>query len=162
MLTIESDMLPPPDAIERLAAVDADVALGLYLFRHGPPFVLNALRREGLRNPGQSLTLFPGQLAAAWKEGIVETGGAGLGCTFIRRHVLEKIDFRNAHGGHCDWHFTADCLRAGFTHKVDFGVMCGHKRPDGMILWPDRDEGFTITTGEPSPYDMPEVTNGLH
>lgn len=155
MLTVESDMIPPPDALERLSQVDADVALGVYLFRHGTP-VVNALRLEGHSNPGQSLSLFPDELKSAWDRGIVETGGGGLGCTMIRRNVLEAIHFRHAKGGHCDWHFTADALRAGFMHKADFGVLCGHKRSDGVILWPTR-AGYDVTTGEPSPYHMPEA-----
>ena len=152
LLVIESDMIPPADALERLSRVHADIALGLYMFRHGNP-MLNALRLEGWKNPGQSLSLFPGEVKAAWKKGIIRTGGAGLGCALIQRRVLEKISFRNAKGGDCDWHFTSDCLREGYVHKVDFNVQCGHKRPDGVILWPTV-QGYDITQGIPSSWNM--------
>ncbi len=162
MLTIESDMIPPADALERLAALDVEVAMGLYMFRHDRP-QLNARKLEKRNRIGWPLHLFPDELESAWDTGTVEVSGAGLGCTLIQRHVLQAVAFRHAPYGHCDWHFATDCLATGIKQVVDFGTLCGHKRPDGAILWPDRHEGYIVTQGEPSPYHMLEAkTYGLH
>ena len=138
MFVVESDMIPPADALEKLAAIDTDVAIGLYMFRHGKP-VANVLRKEGHGVPGQSYTLFPDELKTLRKQRVFDTGGAGLGCALIRRHVLEAIPFRHVEGQFCDWYFTSDSMAAGFRWTVNLDVVCGHKRPDGVILWPEKD-----------------------
>lgn len=141
MLTIESDIIPPPDTLKRLAALDADVAYGAYVFRNSP--VLNLFHvyamppAQRARNVGKSLSITGG-----WppKQDVIDVSGAGLGCTLIKRHVLEAIDFRTLQtlspGAHCDSWFTADVWKRGYTMKADTRVVCGHKREDGEVLWP--------------------------
>ena len=147
LLTVESDNIIPADTLERLYAVDADVAMGLYLFRHGNP-LLNAFVSNKPDDLGNSLSHFPQRLAEAWKQGIIEVTGAGFGCTLIHRHVLEAIPFRHESGAYSDWHFAKDCQRAGYITKMDFGVRCGHKRPeDGLIFWPTPDDKFLASQG---------------
>lgn len=148
LFVVESDMIPPADALIKLAAMNTDIASGLYMYRHGRPMV-NALRKEGSKNPGQSMTLFPNEALRAKRKGVVETGGAGIGCVLIKRRVLEDIDFRNDHGAYCDWFFTADSMRAGFKWMINFDVVCGHKRPDGIVIWPeDGGVDFTFEEGD--------------
>lgn len=149
MLVIESDIIPPPDALTKLAALDADLAYGVYSFRPAVRArrvinVFNAYPRPA-RNIGESLSLKPGMLGEAIQKGIVECSGAGLGCVLIKRHVLEAIDFRlePGHNGHCDSWFTQDAWRAGYTMLADMSIVCGHKDIDGVILWPIELERFT-------------------
>lgn len=141
MFVVESDIIPPPDALQKLLAVDADVAKGLYCYRHGHP-VWNAARYvPGATVPDQSLSLYPELREQAWGK-VVRISGGGLGCALIHRHVLEALDFRPHEGGYTDWAFDCDLLRRGFVVKCDTTVRCGHKRPDGLILWPTAD-GWT-------------------
>ncbi len=136
LLTIEQDIIPPSDTIARLVTAEADIAYGLYAFRTSRP-VLNAYRwvmNDGW--PDESLSLHPAELRKAW-GGIIRVTGLGLGCTLIRRHVLERIDFQPLDTAHCDWALARDALRRGYMLKCDMNVVCGHKRPDGVILWPD-------------------------
>lgn len=140
MLVIESDIIPPVDALQKLAAVDADVAYGLYLFRRGdPPYAANVSRWVKGKNPDQPLNFFEADWRKSWGK-VIRCSGSGLGCVLIRRHVLEAITFR---GGkvHCDTYFTEDVFAAGYSMKADMSVICGHKRPDGMILWPEQGGG---------------------
>lgn len=136
LLVIESDIIPPPDALQRLAALDADVAYGVYRFRVSD--VVNIFERYPgrPRNIGESLSIHPEKLAAARRVGVTACSGAGLGCTLIRRHVLAAIDFRMEDGAHCDSYFNTDVLRAGFRQMADMNVVCGHKNEAGEILWP--------------------------
>lgn len=141
MLVIESDIIPPPDTLTRLAALDADVAYGAYMFRRSRQINLYHHYGEGARNPGEPLTVMPGGWEQAKRQGVVRVSGAGLGCVLIKRHVLEKLDFRTLSPDmsprvHCDSWFTTDVYAAGFQQWADVRAACGHKDTDGTILWP--------------------------
>jgi hypothetical protein len=138
LLTIESDMLVPPDTIRRLVAVKADVAYGLYVSRHR--------RRDGFKwlafyflGPITSMSHSARPLAARKLWGKVQlTDGTGMGCTLIRRPVLEAIQFR-CHPEHRvsnDWMLSLDCKQRGFTQAHDFGLVCGHIMDDAHAIWP--------------------------
>jgi len=89
------------------------------------------------RNIGESLSV-RGLWPAALEQGIVECSGGGLGCVLIKRHVLEAVPFKPVDGlsGHCDWIWTEDVYRAGYSMKADTAVICGHKDVDGTVLYP--------------------------
>lgn len=140
LLTIEADMIVPPDALKRLLAIDTDVAHGLYAARHDVSPVWLAFEWiKGLR--GKSLSLSPDKARAAWGN-VVETSGVGLGCTLIHRHVLEKIPFRwtmlvpTAN----DWLFALDVKQHGFKQMHDCSLHCGHvNTAETGVIWPDID-----------------------
>lgn len=149
MLIIESDIIPPPDTLQKLAALEADVAYGVYVSRPRDGHersVVNLYHRypdpapgKRARNIGESLTL-----RGLWppaEYGPMDVSGAWLGCVLVRRPVLEAIDFRTLNPDlnprvHCDMWFTSDVWRAGFSMRADTRVICGHKTPEGNILWP--------------------------
>lgn len=140
MLVVESDIIPPPDALTRLAALEADCAYGVYRFRVSNVINIFELYPGKPRNVGESLSLHPRKLRSAVKAGSTSCAGAGFGCVLIKRRVLEKVPFRMEwpeNGGHCDSYFCTDVLRAGFTQKADMNVICGHKHENGEILWPE-------------------------
>jgi hypothetical protein len=141
LLTIEADMVVPPMALARLSQVQADVAYGLYCSRHGNFPWLAALALHE-RSAVFLSTARPDLMSRVWGR-VIETKGVGLGCTFIWRHVLERIPFR------CpdvkvanDWYFALDCQAAGFTQKTDCGVVCGHitMTPTPRVIWPTPDD----------------------
>ena len=137
MLVIESDIIPPPDTLQKLAALNADVAYGVYRFRVSD--VVNIFERYPgtSRNMGESLTIHPHKLRRAVKIGKTPCSGAGLGVTLIRRNVLEVLPFRlEENTAHCDTWFNIDVLRGGFSQWADMSVICGHKTEQGEILWP--------------------------
>lgn len=136
MLVVESDIIPPADTLVRLAALEADVAYGVYRFRRTN--VLNVFERYpgNARNEGESLSIHPALLVEARRKGVIPCSGGGLGCTLIRRHVLEAIAFRNEENGACDTPFNRDVLRGGFGQMADMRVVCGHKDEFGEVLWP--------------------------
>ena len=140
MLVVESDIIPPVDAIQKLAGLDVDLAYGVYRFRVSNVINIFELYPGRPRNVGESLSIRPGRLAAAVKAGIVDCSGAGFGCILIKRHVLEQVPFRvewPRNGGHCDTPFVKDVLRRGMTQKADMTVICGHKDEKGQVLWPE-------------------------
>jgi hypothetical protein len=146
MLIIESDIIPPPDALKKLMALKADVAYGVYCFRvgrHAWPFntPINIFERYPgeARNEGEPLSSSARKLASALRQRIVPCSGAGFGCTLIRRSVLAQISFRLQETAHCDTWFTQDVYRAKMKMMADMSVVCGHKDTDGFILWPPFD-----------------------
>lgn len=140
MLIVESDIVPPPDTLQRLSALDCDVAYGCTVFRaKGSQEVVNILERYPgeARNTGESLTV-RGLWQDALRRGIVECSGAGLACLLVRRHVLDEVPFEPAEGGaFCDVRWTEEVYRAGFSMKAETRVLCGHIDEDGTVLWPE-------------------------
>lgn len=144
MLVIESDVIPPCDALRKLAALGADVAYGVYQFRTAT--AINIFERypgySGVPSPnvGESLTYKPHLLRMCIEQGgKVPCSGGGLGCVLIRRKVLEAIPFRRIapYSVHCDTWFTRDVYKSGYSMWADLSVICGHKKETGEILWPE-------------------------
>jgi len=142
MLVIESDIIPPANALQRLWALDVDIAYGVYVFRQ--THVVNLFERyyaddkyagKKALNIGESFSV-----RGLWppSKDIVPCSGAGLGCVLIKRQVLEDLPFRitNNPGVHCDTWFTNDAYTANYSMMADTRVVCGHKREDGEVLWP--------------------------
>ena len=141
MLVVESDIVPPKDAIKRLAALNVDCAYGVYQLRNTE--LVNIFEKypefEGADTyyMGESLSYKPWLILRAAKVGRFPCSGGGLGIILIRRKVLEEIEFRRVEGGpDCDTYFTLDVCTKGFSQAVDFGVVCGHKGEDGVVRWP--------------------------
>lgn len=143
MLVVESDIIPPVDALEKMSRVNADCVYGVYRFRRSD--VINIFERypdkngKPPRNVGESLSAKPYLLRRAIQQGVYPCSGAGLGCILIRRAVLERIEFRHADdfAAHCDTYFNRDVLAAGFSQVAEMSVICGHKDEDGIVFWPE-------------------------
>lgn len=148
MLVIESDIIPPPDTLKKLAALDVDCAYGVYAFR-ATKSVINVFERypdkpDGRqpRNEGESLSLHPKKLRAAVKAGKTRMTGGGLGCALIKRHVLEAIPFTVINnGGYCDTPFNRAVMRRGLMQMADMTIICGHKDKDGTLFYPELPDG---------------------
>jgi hypothetical protein len=136
LLTVEHDMVPPPDALEKLWALNVPVAYGVYLLRHGTK-VLSAWEYNGDRTLGESLSLHPRRLPDVKAGEPMRVSGVGFGCTLIRREVLERFPFHDGgdEGQSPDVPFSKDCLSHNMEQWAHFGVLCGHKE-SGQILWP--------------------------
>lgn len=141
MLVVESDIIPPVDALKRLAALQADCGYGVYQFRRSRIInIFELYPTEEVHNVGESLSIKPHLIARALRDGRIECSGGGLGICLIRRRVLEKIDFRlpdGEGGGFCDSLFTDDVLHNRFSQVADMRCVCGHKDTDGLIYWPE-------------------------
>ena len=80
-----------------------------------------------------------------WEQGdLIKADGVGMGCTLIRRHVMERLPFRCPNPVVCnDWYFLVDCQAEGFTQAHDCGIACGHI-DDGKTYWPDPENGYWV------------------
>ena len=115
LLFLDSDMVPPPDTIWRLAAHRRPVVAAFAVRRVGPP--LACCGPEG----GVQAVLPRKPFPVAW---------TGLGCCLIARRVLEQIAppwcVDNARGLGEDAHFSAQIRAAGFEILVDPTITVGH------------------------------------
>lgn len=161
LLTVESDMIIPPNALKRLSAADVDVAYGLYVSRHGKhPWLTLDRVTEDVRGSHA--------LGETWEERgdmwlqVVTTAGVGLGCTLIRRHVLEAIPFRVRDEMIAnDWYFAIDVREAGFTQAHDCGVICGHIE-GYQTYWPDVAKGYRADEPSINIQELIEMARGKY
>ncbi len=152
LFTVEDDILPPYDALEKLMALDADIAYGVYCFRKGKP-TLNISRPD---DTGQSYSL-PTNIGK-WHDlfgQVIPCGGLGLGCTLIKRSVLNVLQFHSLSGYDGDTQMALDAQRLGLRQMCDTTVLCGHRHANSTILWPTRD-GY-IACGTPTAEDTREI-----
>jgi hypothetical protein len=130
LMTVESDIIFPDDALYKLLDVGTDVAYGLvmskvnkhwYMYLEGP-------------TRGKQVSRDPIKRREVWGK-IVPSVGIGNGCTLIRRHVLEELTYYARPKVAQDWNFAHDCQSKGFTQAHHCGVICGHI--GDKIYWPD-------------------------
>ncbi len=139
LLTVEHDnVLPDPDAVQRMMNTPGDVIYAPYLLRHGQK-ILSTFQWINDRNLGMSLSNYPHELRQARAAVVHRVSGAGFGCTLIRRHVLTEIQFTGASDrdqNECpDLRFAEDCLRRGFRSYGRFDVPVMHY-DDGYCFHP--------------------------
>lgn len=143
LLTVEQDMLIPPDALLRLSRLlidGADVAYGLYVWRYTEQRWWNAhlrVRYEDGDLRWASLSHAPDEARRLWGE-VVRVEGLGLGCTMLPRPTLARLGFRMRALGHsCDTSLALDCQDQGLIQVCDTGLVCGHMLTEGGVIWPD-------------------------
>lgn len=136
LFMLDSDVLPPPDAIERLLAHDLPVVGGFY--RKKEKFSVKRLdgSTQVLQRPvvydydgfSEEKQKFEFRQRLDAGKGLEKVDGMGAGCWLIRRDVVEKIGkspFSLAYGGE-DLTFCRKITAAGFDIHVDWDVACAH------------------------------------
>jgi hypothetical protein len=127
---VESDMLPPPDALAKLDALDAPVVTGLYVLRHG------ANKPNLFSYSGPAPDLGSGldwkDLKRARAQTIRVSGGC-MGCVLVRPVALGftfEIELPRAP----DVAWMTDVWKKGLVTMARLDVRCGHREVDGTIL----------------------------
>lgn len=143
LLTIEDDMIVPPKTILQLleSLYKYDIVHGLYCFRtigDYPWCSYPELSQSTSTRPNDPK--YRARFEQAFRdEALVQVQGVGLGCTMIRRRVVERINFTRRGPTDCDWYFALDANELGFRTAADMRVRCGHMttEPDCRTIWPD-------------------------
>lgn len=144
LLTVEQDMLIPPDALPRLTRLlgdGADVAYGLYVWRYKDQPWWSAHPKIETDAAGApwfwSMTQYPDEARRTWGA-VVRVDGLGFGCTLFSRQTLLRLPFHMRRDDHCcDTTFALDAQAEGLTSVCDTAVVCGHRMDDGRTIWPD-------------------------
>jgi cellulose synthase/poly-beta-1,6-N-acetylglucosamine synthase-like glycosyltransferase len=117
---LDSDTIPPANALTRLLSHNLPIVGGLY-FRKTPPFDPLLLRHAGgiMYEP---IYDFPA-------NGLVEVDATGLGCMLVKREVLDSLGkpwFKFDGDLSEDYYFCRKAKEAGYKIMVDTGVQCDH------------------------------------
>jgi len=125
----EVDQFGPCNIIEKLLSANADVISAPYFIDHGykSRLLISYLKKTGEQS---YKTVFPemDELIKFTDGQIKQTYENGLGCSLIKRHVLEKIKFRIKKGesGHSDKYFYMDLWKNTIHAYMDTSILIRH------------------------------------
>ena len=134
VLFIDSDIVFPEDAYEKLEALDCDIATGIYYGRAGEhkPIVYQSVTSKWTDKKGD----IHAAVLENFKEipnGTFEVAACGMGMCLIRRNVLEKLfekylmePFEPFDGLGEDVAFCYRAKKEGFTIKANRYIPLGH------------------------------------
>lgn len=136
LFMVDSDVLPPPDTIERLLAHNLPVVSGVY-HKKEKFHVKDEEGNEGIiQRPvvydysrfDEDTQTF--KFLSRFKDGtgLEKVDGVGAGCLMIRRDVCEKIGKSpyNLKNGGEDLSFCRKITGCGYDIFVDWDLKCGH------------------------------------
>lgn len=68
-----------------------------------------------------------------------------MGCLLVDRSALENHPMWTEENDYApDGPFMEYCRINKFKQMARLDVICGHKKPNGEIIWPDKEHGFII------------------
>jgi len=128
VLFVDSDMVFPPDALDRLMALNADVATAVYYARTGKhtPQIYSKIypRTDEAKQICERFTEVP--------NGVFEVEGCGMGLCLIKREVIAEVTkewyapFEPLPGLGEDFSFCYKARERGFKILADSTIEVGH------------------------------------
>lgn len=128
LLSLEQDVIPPRDIIEKLLSYNKEIMSAVY-------FNYIKWNEEDMLVPLLLISKDTGYFKARYMQinelkprRLVQVKACGLGCVLIHRDVLEKINFRYEKDkkGFDDVWFGVDTQKAEFKIFTDTGIICKH------------------------------------
>lgn len=145
-LSVESDLLPPVDIIQRLMkhdkpAVGCMYNIGYEYSKSEPPrpclFVTEPIPGEVNAAGNQMLrtrNLSPEEAFPLFGSGVMPIHGCGIGTCLIKKEILEQFEFKYELNApkvmHSDVLFYMDLHNAGIQNYVDTDIMIPHHNSD--------------------------------
>jgi hypothetical protein len=125
---LESDLIPPPDVIERLMIHNLPIVSGMYMINFGADSHLMAQSMEHFGEIRETMNVDNGNDLIMVDGTLKETFHAGLGCILIHKNILKKFEFRDIKGipMHPDSIFAFDIDAIGIKKYIDTSVLCEH------------------------------------
>ncbi|MBI2105460.1 hypothetical protein HYT56_01320 [Candidatus Woesearchaeota archaeon] len=128
-LSLEQDVLPPADIIERLLQHKKEVMTGVYFANNVIPGEISSklIPLVYILEDKKTLSMRPLNEYELWKnQGLMQVVSAGLGCVLISKKVLEKIEFRYELNSFDDRWFFLDLYNQKIPAYADTSIKCKH------------------------------------
>src|SRR3989344_2467954 len=121
-LSLEQDVLPPKDIIERLLQHNKQILSAVYFMPHSQGLIPMLAVNKGR----EKYSYLPFQIVENSNK-IINVNYAGFGVLLISRKVLEEVKFRiSDKPGFDDWWFCKDAESKGFKIYANLGIKCKH------------------------------------
>jgi len=133
MLSLESDIMCPPETIQALMAWGRDVVTGLYLIGNENVQVpcITILKWNNSLGAYGSRLLDPEEFNDYLNKGLKPVAAGGFGVCLMSRHAFEPqafyYDSRDGLMGHSDIYFFNDMHRRKIQTYVDTHCICRHE-----------------------------------
>ena len=131
LLSVDSDIVLPKDALRKMITADKDVVTGLYIQRIPNTHTLEVYMVDD--NGG--LTNIPHEALAPYR-GLVEVAGCGFGCALVKGEVFRTMQYPHfyyqsaldhANTVSEDIYFCKKARDLDFTIWADTTIVCDHK-----------------------------------
>ena len=137
-LSLEQDVVPPHDIVERMLASGKHAITGVYFttYKINNEFKMRPLVWKKGVNAQIMIFMNEEVRAARGKTSeVVPIVASGLGCMLIHRSVLEKIPFRAIPESFDDMPFCQDLAKKGIQLYADLTIVCKHLvQVEGQVL----------------------------
>lgn len=126
-LSLEQDVIPPKDIIEKLLSHDKKVVSGIYFARN----VMNDKKIEliplaYILLDEKDLSMRPLNDNELWSNKLLKIVSCGLGCVLIHRDILKQVKFRYDLNTFDDRWFCIDLYKKNIEIYADTSVKCKH------------------------------------
>jgi hypothetical protein len=126
-LSLEQDVIPPKDIIERLLKHGKEITTGIYFANNAMPDGSKALIPLAYKLIDEkTLSMQPLSEEEVFTDQLMQIVSCGLGCVLIKKEVLEKIRFRYESTSFDDRWFCIDAYNLKIPIFVDTSVKCKH------------------------------------
>jgi GT2 family glycosyltransferase len=135
-LSLEQDVIPPPDVLERLLQHKKRVITAIYFnyinAKEGTELAPVAWSKINIEK-GERYFIKPSQL----NTGLIRIAVSGLGCILIHKSILEKVKFRyeQQHSAFDDVFFGLDCRKNNVSIYADTNLFCKHLLKNRPWSW---------------------------
>jgi FkbM family methyltransferase len=130
LLSVDSDITLPKDALVKMLDADKDIISGLYIQRIQDTHTLEVY----MDTPGGGCTNIPYELIK--DRGVVEIAACGMGAALIKGEVFRRMSYPHFHYTSAldhkntvseDVYFCMKARGIGFTVWADASIQCDHK-----------------------------------
>ncbi len=138
--SLEQDIIPPRDIIERLLSYKKDIITGVYFKPWDNDPEREPVPMLWVKHPSIKDKMVPVRRDIVRGNSLLKIDFCGLGCVLIHRSVLEKIKFRydlEKCEGIDDILFCIDSREQGFNIYADTAVKCKHMVKGRPWHWGD-------------------------